>query len=157
VIGSRRLISPQRRALGLGLAVILAALPLSACKEVESESSEGYVPASLSKAPGVKGDDVKLVKFTKEGARRVELATARVTRSGKHAVIPYEALIYDDEGKTLVYTSPKPLSFLRMPVTVDRVVGDRVLLKKGPRVGTSVVTVGAIEVYGAELEIAGSH
>jgi multidrug efflux pump subunit AcrA (membrane-fusion protein) len=72
-------------------------------------------------------------------------------------VIPYEALIYDDEGDTHVYASPKPLSFLRVPVEVERIVGNRVLLSEGPPVGTSVVTVGAIEVYGAELEIAGSH
>jgi hypothetical protein len=148
VIGSRQLTS---------LAVILAALPLSACKEVEEGSADAYEPASLSTAHAENGDELKLVTFTKEGARRVNLATARVTRSGKHAVIPYKALIYDDEGGTHVYTSPKPLSFLRMPVEVERIVGDRVLLEEGPPVGTSVVTVGAIEVYGTEMEIAGSH
>ena len=156
VIVSRRL-RPQPRALGVCIALVVAAMPLSACKEIEQESAEAYEPASLSTAPGANDDDLKLVKFTPEGAKRVDLATARVTRSGKHAVIPYEALIYDDEGDTHVYASPKPLSFLRVPVEVERIVGNRVLLSEGPPVGTSVVTVGAIEVYGAELEIAGSH
>ena len=44
-----------------------------------------------------------------------------------------------------------------MPVTVDRIEGKRVFVSKGPAAGTKVVTVGATEVYGAELEIAGSH
>ena len=96
--------------------------------------------------------------FTKEGAgARWTSRPATVSRSGGHKVIPYEALIYNDEAKTFVYTSPKPLSYERVPITVDRIDGDRVLLSKGPAVGTKVVTVGATEVYGAELDIAGSH
>ena len=46
---------------------------------------------------------------------------------------------------------------MRADVVVDRIDGDRVLLTEGPRPGSRVVTVGAAEVYGAELEIAGSH
>ena len=46
---------------------------------------------------------------------------------------------------------------MRAEVKVDRIDGDRVLLSEGPPAGTKVVTVGAAEVYGAELEIAGSH
>jgi hypothetical protein len=42
-------------------------------------------------------------------------------------------------------------------VEVDRVERDRVLLTDGPPAGSEVVTVGATEVYGAELEIAGGH
>jgi hypothetical protein len=32
-----------------------------------------------------------------------------------------------------------------------------VLLKDGPPAGTKVVTVGAAEVYGTEIDMAGSH
>jgi hypothetical protein len=32
-----------------------------------------------------------------------------------------------------------------------------VVLSSGPRAGTEVVTVGAIELWGTELEIAGKH
>jgi len=56
-----------------------------------------------------------------------------------------------------VYTTAKPLTFEREPVTVDRIEGNRVLLSDGPPAGTKVVTRGATEVYGAELDIAGSH
>jgi hypothetical protein len=149
---------PQRGAPGLvAVAVVLAAgaLSFSACTEVESSSVEGYEPAHLEEIKG--NPDVKLVKFTSEGARRTGLKTGSVTRNGDQAVIPYQSLIYDAEGKTWIYTSPRPLTYLREPVTVDRIEGDRVFLTRGPRAGTDVVTVGAVEVYGTELEIGSSH
>jgi hypothetical protein len=136
--------------------VLVAGLSLPACKEVESETAAGYEPSKLSDVKG-KGDDYKQVTFTKEGADRVDLHTATVRRSESGTVIPYAALIYDDEGKTFVYTNPKPLIFLREPVNVDRIPDQRVLLSDGPPAGTKVVTVGATEVYGAELDIAASH
>ena len=145
----------QPRLLAAGLTVV-AALSLSACKEVEEESAAGYEPAKIAPIKG-KGDDYKLVTFTKEGAARTGVEIADVRRSGGSTVVPYEALIYNDEAKTFVYTSPKPLSYERVPVKVDRIEGDRVQLSDGPRAGTKVVTTGASEVYGAELEIAASH
>jgi hypothetical protein len=42
-------------------------------------------------------------------------------------------------------------------VTVRQVDGDVVTLSAGPPAGTEVVTVGAIELWGAELGIAGKH
>jgi hypothetical protein len=150
-LGARK----RLRAVAAGL-VVIGAMSLSACKEVEEESAAGYEPAKLEPIKG-KGEEFQRVTFTEEGARRVDLQTDKVTRSGKHKVIPYEALIYNDEAKTFVYTSPKPLSYERVPITVHRVEDDRVLLSKGPAPGTKVVTVGATEVYGTELDIAGSH
>ena len=143
------------RMLTAGL-VVIAAVSLSACKEVEEESAAGYEPAKLEPIKG-KSEDYQRVTFTQEGVSRVALETGRVTRAGGHKVIPYEALIYNDEAKTFVYTTSKPRQFERVPITVDRITDDRVLLSKGPAVGTEVVTVGATEVYGAELDIAGSH
>ena len=143
------------RALAAGLAAV-GAMSLSACKEVEEESASAYEPAKLEAIEG-KSDDFQRVTFTKEGAERTDLETATVEKSGRHKVMPYAALIYNDEAKTFVYTSPKPLTFERVPVAVDRIEGNRVLMSKGPAVGTKVVTVGATEVYGAELDIAGSH
>jgi hypothetical protein len=141
----------MRRALAFGVALALAAVPLSACKEVEEESSAGYEPSKLE---SVEGTDVKQVTLTAEGAKRAGLKTAQVTRVGPHKVVPYTALIYDAEGKTYVYTSPKPLSYVRQEVKVDRIEGDRAFLSAGPPTGSAVVTVGAFEAYGTELEIA---
>jgi hypothetical protein len=137
-----------------GLAAALVAIALSGCTEVESSDVEGYHPSELHE---VEGSDVKRVTFTTEGAERTGLRTAPVRRDGDRRVVPYSALLYDGEGATYVYTAPEPLSFVRAPVVVDRVVGQRVLLTDGPPVGSRVVTTGAAEVYGSELEIAGSH
>jgi hypothetical protein len=146
----------MRRVPVVGVVLVLAAMPLSACKEVETESSVGYEPAKLQPVKGG-DDDASIVTFTAEAADRTRLQTARVGRQGAGLVVPYASLVYDEEGKTLVFTSPKHLSFLRAAVKVERIQGDRVLLSKGPPAGTAVVTVGTAEVYGAEQEIAGSH
>jgi hypothetical protein len=149
--------SRRRPRLAAAALTMLVALSLSACKEVEEESAAGYEPATLEAIKGAKEDDAKRIVFTKEGAARTALETAKVRHSGDGTVVPYEALIYNDEAKTFVYTSPKPLSYLRTAVKVDRIKGDRVYLSQGPPAGASVVTVGATEVYGTETEIAGSH
>jgi hypothetical protein len=141
---------PHRLALA-GLVLAIAAPPLAGCTEVETETATGYEPSTLEPVKG--NDDLQRVTFTAEGAKRVDLQTAAVRRSGAQKVVPYAALIYDPEGKTYVYTSPKPLEYLRAEVKVDRIEGDRVLLSRGPPAGTRVVTVGAAEVYGTELEV----
>ena len=129
--------------------MLVAGLTVAGCAEVESESATGYEPAKLEPVKG----DLKRVIFTAEGARRIGLRTARVRRSAKDKVVPYTALIYSPEGNTYVYTSPKAFEYLRAAVRVRRIAGNRVQLSDGPPVGSEVVTVGATEVYGAELEV----
>jgi hypothetical protein len=136
------------------LVSVLAGLALAACTEVETESATGYEPSKLTPVKG--GGERVRVTFTKEGAERVGLETARVRVSAKQTVVPYSALMYDPAGKTYVYTSRTPLSYLREPVEVARIDANRVLLSDGPAAGTQVVTVGVSEVYGTELEVA-SH
>lgn len=136
------------------IVTLSAGLLLSGCSEVEESDVEVYQPAQL-KEVGQLG--LKQVTFTAEGARRVDLQTTTVLQRGGHRVIDYAALIYDGEGASWVYTAPGPLTFLRAKAVVDRVEGNRVFLSAGPPAGTKVVTVGATEVYGAELEIAGGH
>ncbi len=130
-------------------AIVLAA---AGCKEVEEESAAGYEPSRLE---AIKGhDERKRVIFTAEGARRVGLQTAPVRRAGGDKVVPYAVIIYDAKGRTYVYTSPQPREFVRAVVEVRRIDGGRAFLSEGPATGTRVVTVGATEVYGTELEIA---
>jgi hypothetical protein len=137
--------------LALAAAVLaLAAVP-AGCTEVESESETGYEPSKLESVKGA--GDLKRVTFTAEGARRIGLRTAAVRRSGSGTVVPYAALLYGPEGKTYVYTSPRSLQYVRAVVKVASIRGDRVLLADGPPPGTQVVTVGAAEVYGTELEV----
>ncbi len=145
----------RRRVSQLVPAAALAAIAATAgCTEVEEAAPQVHLPAHLQP---IDGSDVQKVTFDERGAEQVSLQTATVRRQGKHTVVPYAALIYDGQGASWVYTSPDPLTFLRVAVDVVRIEDDRVLLRDGPRPGTSVVTTGAAEVYGAELEIAGSH
>src|SRR5438552_1001743 len=80
---------------------------------------------------------------------RVELQLAGAEDSQK--VVPYGALYYDARGAAWVYVSKEPLAFERQSVQVDRVVGNVAVLTEGPALGTSVVTVGAALLYGAEI------
>jgi hypothetical protein len=140
------------RLLAAGLVLVLVAASLSACTEVEEKETAGYEPSSLE---DIEGGELKRVTFTSEGARRVGLRREPIRRRGKVELVPYEALVYDPHGKTYVYVATGPLSFHREEVKVDRIDGDRVAVSDGPPPGTEVVTAGAAEVYGTELEIAG--
>lgn len=143
------------RLLSAGLVVVVSGLALAGCAEVETEVAVGYQPATVEPLEG--NDDVKRVTFTAEGAKRTGVQTADVRDNGDRIVVPYAAVIYDPEGKTFVYTSAKPLTYVREEVKVERIEGDRAFLTDGPPAGTEVVTVGVAEVYGAELGIGGGH
>jgi hypothetical protein len=147
----------QLRAACAGLVLIaVGVVSLSACSEApgsgySSETASRYEPAKLEP---IKGTDVKRVKFSAEGAKRVGLQTAQVRQNGQgKMIIPYAAVIYDAEGNAYAYTSPERLTFVRQEIEIDRVDGDRVVLSDGPPAGTEVVTVGAAEVYGTEFEV----
>jgi hypothetical protein len=69
----------------------------------------------------------------------------------KQKVVPYGSVYYDAKGTAWVYVSVAPLAFERQRIAVERVVGDLAVLSEGPPVGTTVVTVGAALLYGAEI------
>jgi hypothetical protein len=93
------------------------------------------------------------VTFTADAARRADVKTVAVKATRRRTSIPYAALIYNEEGATYTYVSPKPLVFMREPIDVDHIAGDRVVLRHGPPTGTLVVTTGAPEVYSAEFGV----
>lgn len=136
------------------LPVLVAGLLLSGCRQIEEVSAATYQPAEVSEVANL---DVNQVRFTATGAEQVDLQTEAARRSGRYTVVPHAALIYDGQGVPWVYTATAPLTFLRAKVVVDRVVGERALLSSGLSAGTDVVTVGATQVYGAELGIGESH
>jgi hypothetical protein len=43
--------------------------------------------------------------------------------------------------------------YVREPIRVDHIAAGRVVLRRGPPVGTVVVTTGAAEVYSAEFGV----
>jgi hypothetical protein len=98
----------------------------------------------------VKGTDVIRVTLTAQAAKRLGVETVKVRSDGGRAVIPYAAVLYDPNGETWTYTSPKPFVFERADIGVDRVAGGSAILTKGPPIGTAVVTVGATEIWGVE-------
>jgi len=145
---------PQRPRSGRGvtamLAVLVATASLSACAQVEPAEEEHYSPATITPVKGA--DDLVSVTLTREGADRIDIATGIVRRQTGHKAIPYAALLYENDGSAFVYTNPRGLTYVRAQIEIDRVAGDRVLLREGPAVGTKVVTAGAPQVHGAELE-----
>ena len=68
-------------------------------------------------------------------------------------MVPYGALLYDSKGATWLYTSPASLTFVRAPIVVERIDGDRVTVRTGPPAGTAVVTVGAALLFGLETGV----
>jgi hypothetical protein len=116
----------------------------------EAAATEGE-PAHVEH---IEGSDLSRVTFTEAAAERVQLRTVAVEERGGATVVPYSAVIYDETGRTWVYTSPEPLTFVRAEIAVDAIRGDRARLIAGPPAGTDVVAVGAAEVYGSEFEVA---
>jgi hypothetical protein len=116
-----------------------------------SASEEGERPAVLEPT-GTSG--VSRVVLSQSAAERLNIRTAPVTSMGlsrrPRAAIPYTAVLYDTNGDAWTYTSPEPLVFVREDVSVARVQGGKAILARGPPVGTAVVTVGQVELWGIE-------
>ena len=126
------------------LVLILASL-LSACAPKASSSTK-IDPVKLEP---VEGTDFKRVILTEKAAQRLDIQTAEVSGIS----IPYAAVIYDTEGNTWVYTNPAPLTFVRAPIAIDHIDGDQAVLSQGLDSGTTVVTLGVSELYGAETGV----
>lgn len=140
-----------RRAAVWALAGLSVAAASGACAEVKPASSTHYKPAALSSVTGQPG--VKQVTLTEEAARRIGLTTVAVRADQGVLVVPSEAVIYDAQGRSLVYTATGPLTFVRADAVVTTSRAKESWLSSGPAVGTPVVTTGASEVYGAEFEV----
>ena len=64
-----------------------------------------------------------------------------------------KAILYDLNGNTWIYISPESLQFLRVPVVVDYILEDTVVLLEGPPAGTKVAVVGVAELHGADTGV----
>lgn len=142
--------------------LITAGLSLSGCTGgVEATAQR----AKAAEVGSVDATGTRRVTLTQEAADRLVIQTVPVQESsvpprlpgGPNAtrkVVPYAALLYDAKGDTWVYTAPAPLTFVRQRITVDYIAGDVVVLSDGPALGVAVVTRGAAELYGTELNAA---
>jgi hypothetical protein len=135
---------------------LLVALPqLSACTQTSAEATGGEEPAKVEHVEG--SEDVSRLTLTPKAVERLGIQTTPVreeTVDGKRRkVVPYGAVLYDADGKTSVYVTSAPNVYVREPITVDLIEGDRVVLEAGPAAGTAVVSVGAAELYGTETGV----
>ena len=87
--------------------------------------------------------------------QRVLVELSLLGSGTQQKVVPYASVIYDLHGETWVYKTGEPLTFVRHPITVDYIDGDMAVLSEGPPVGTEIVTVGVIELWGAETGVGG--
>jgi hypothetical protein len=128
---------------------VLAALavPLGGCAKVPGVEEEGEKAAKVEKADGGQSKVILL----QEAAERLGIETAEVASlpAGQESV-PYSAVIYDAEGQSWVFTTGEELSYVKQPITIDRIDGDTAILAEGPPVGTAVVSQGAEELFGVE-------
>ena len=128
---------------------LTAGLALAGCADKSSES-ELKGPATLVE---VDGSEIPQVVLTDKAVQRLGLELTAVTEEANAKVVPYAAVVYDSDGKTFAYTSPKALTFVREPITVTSIIGDKAFLSAGPASGTEVVTVGTAELFGVEAGI----
>ena len=100
--------------------------------------------------------DAKIMKvtLTPKAAERlgIVLDEVRVDPSGRR-IVPYASVLYDLTGKTWVYISADPLTFVRGAVVIDTIKGDNVYLTDGPPVGTKVLAAGVPQVFGTEVKV----
>jgi hypothetical protein len=139
----------------LGFVVAVAAtVSLAGCAEIEVPMAEPYEPAHLeSTGP----DQPAKVILTDEAQRRIQLQTTKVRLEDGDLEVEHAALVFDKKGKPWVFTVVGPLTYVRAPVKIKEIDDELMILVSGPPPGTEVVTVGAIELWGTELEIAGKH
>lgn len=141
--------------------LLVAALGLAACGRAAATGQDEGGYGEPAKVEPVEGTELSKVTLSPRAAERIGIQTARVTQTrvptvkggGTREVIPYAAVLYDENGQTWTFTSPQELTYLRRKVKVDYIEEDRAFLLDGPPVGTTVVTVGAAELLGAELGV----
>ncbi len=137
------------------MVLLLACLPIAACRESsEAAPDEETGPATVEHLDGA--TEPTRVTLTEQAVQRLDIQTAQVedkeVGGTQRRAIPYAAVLYDTEGDTWVYTNPEPRVFVRHHILLDRIQGDWAFLLDGPASGLMVVTVGAEELYGSEIE-----
>lgn len=130
----------------------LAGMASAGCTAIEEPEHEPYPAVAI--ADGKDDAAPKTLTLTPDAVRRLELLIAVVDDP---MALPYTAVIYDKKGAPWVYTNTHERTFIRVPVTIDRVHDQTAVLTAGPPSGSRVVTRAAIKLYGAETGVGGGH
>jgi len=147
----------------LGFLVLVAvATAVTLTVRAYPTASEG--PAATSDAGRVEtvsGSDLKRVVLTAQAAGRIGIKTGQIQPAQigakQQLAIPYAAVLYDANGGAWTYTNPEPLVFVRQRLNIDSIQGNLAGLSDGPPAGTTVVIVGATELYGTEVGVGGDE
>jgi len=134
------------------MSLALVGLVLGGCTQATTSTPKEEAIRLEEQASGL-----KQITLSAKAAERLGVETAPVAGSGSALSVPYAAVIYDAKGATWSYVNTAPLVYLRSQITIDEIDGDTAVLSAGPAVGTSVVTTGAAELYGAEIGVGGGH
>ncbi len=137
-----------------------AALFLTGC----GVASAGQDP-SPAVVQSIPGSAVKQLRLTQQAIHRLGITTVAVRTAkavadgqrGTYKLIPYSAVIYDNDGSTWVFVNTGPRTFVRQRITVRAIQGDTAVLTAGPAAGAAAVTVGAPELLGTEYNISGEE
>jgi hypothetical protein len=137
-----------------------AALFLTGCSVASAH--EDPPPAVVKSIPG---SAVKQLQLTEQAIHRLGIATVAVRTAqatvdgqrGTYKLIPYSAVVYDNDGSTWAFVSTRPRTFVRQRITVAAIQGSTAALAAGPALGAAVVTVGAPELLGTEYDISGEE
>lgn len=144
----------RRHGRHVSVLLIVAGLSVAGCAKSggEAESDSGNGAATVH---AIKGTQLSDVTLTKEAARRLDIHTEAVAAAGAGpgTRISYAAVLYDPEGATWTFVNTEGRTFVRKRINVDHIDGDVAFLTRGPAAGTEVVTVGATQLYGAELGV----
>lgn len=114
-------------------------------KDEAKQQKEEIAPAHIEHS-----EDGKMiyVKLTQRASERIGIETIKTSYNQKK--IPYSSIIYDLNGKTWVYVSSEPLTYVRKRANVYRVSDFNAFLSKPLPVDTNVVIQGVPELFGVE-------
>ncbi len=136
--------------------------PLGGDDAEDSDDGTGFT-AELDELPGTDdADDTGVstlyysVADSEAGlvtGQRAVVEVSLMGDKGPQLTVPVAALLYDLNGETWIYINTESLQFLRVPVVVDYIMDDTVVLLEGPPAGTKVAVVGVAELYGADTGV----
>jgi hypothetical protein len=140
--------------------VAVAALFLTGC--AAASAGQDPPPAVVKSIPG---SAVKQLRLTGQAIHRLGIVTAAVRaaqtavdgRRGTYKLIPYSAVVYDNDGSTWAFVNTAARTYIRQRITVGAIQGVTAVLTAGPAAGAAVVTVGAPELLGTEYNIRGEE
>jgi hypothetical protein len=137
----------RRRAASALLIGVFAVLGVAGCGGSSPPPARQIPPARMERA-GTSG--VLSVVLTPLGAQRIGIQTTPSVTARNLVVVPFQALLYEADGRTVVYTRTGTDTYTRQFITVAAINGNQVLVSSGLPAGAQVVTVGAEELLGVQ-------